>query len=632
MRRSFLLPALLVVGCGDATSATSQDAGVDGAFSDSSIADAPSDAPLGASQCPASGEPRNPIEYGACDVERAKSAVSSRASVRIVLATDPGAAEALAGTGVSLDSRAESYAIVSSADETLVVGRDAVGAMYGALDVAERLTLDSASALPLTTPVTASPKVALRAANHFIVLSAEEDVATKWWFLEQDFWREYLDMMAHARLDFLDMHGIYNVVVGEAGWTSVLLHFASSTTFPELGAKKSDRAANLAMLNVVIAMAKVRGIKVGLMDYRSNTNTNGGIDPSPLPDADMRTYTREASQDLATNVPGLDYLGFRIGESGKDARWYIDTFVAGVKSSKTTAKLFTRTWKTTKSEVTELVSAMGAGSIVEAKYNGEQLGAPYPIVGGSFATRWLPSYSYEDYLTPPAPYDFVFQIRAGGTHRMFRYASYERTRRTTSEQAISPRVAGFSFEAAQAYLAQRDFYHADPKDRFSPWTFRRDELSYLLFGRLGYDPTTSERVFRAALRARVGVDALWEPVQAASEVVPWIQTAHTCGPDQQDFAPDLELGGTVAYFAAAKSAPSPPINGCQSGSHQPFDELSYALPYEAADDLVRGRGTSRISPIEVARRVLDAASRARQAKDVAIDATNAEARDYASGG
>jgi hypothetical protein len=326
---------------------------------------------------------------------------------------------------------------------------------------------------------------------------------------------------------------------------------------------------------------------------------------------------------LASRASGLWRLGFRIGESGQPASWYIDTLIAGVQDAGTGVKIYTRTWGTNKTDILSIVDQAGADTIVEAKYNGEHLAAPYAIAGGKFSGSWR-NYSYENYLNPPAPYPFVFQIRAGGTHRAFRYASYERTRRTALNFLMSPAISGFTLEAAHAYFPQRDPFHA-PTDQFSPWTFRRDELSYLLFGRLTYDPQVDPAVFRLALQSRVGTDELWNAVQAASDIVPWIQTAHTCGPDQRDYAPELELGGHVAYWASPSTGPRPP-HSCGS-AHQPFDQFAIALPDDLANDLVQGDVTSRVSPLQVAQAVLADAQQARAAASVTIDPANAEARD-----
>ena len=572
------------------------------------------------SNCPGGVQPKDPVEYGRCEVELAKARVKSSAGVTVVLASDPTAAAALAAAGAKLDPRPESYAIVSQGGGTLVVGSDAVGAMYGALDVAERLGQGGAGALPVRAPVTATPAVTLRGANPFLMLPMQGEAS--WWFMDPAFWTEFLDMMARGRLNFLDMHGMGNF--SNTKFPNALLWFATSASFPDIGIPRPQREAALAMLSAIVQMARARGIRVGMMSYRADLSPLAEKDEPELDEPQLETYTREAVTDLITRTPGLSYFGFRVGESHRQPSWYTGTFIAGIQAARLGTGAYTRTWLTDKQSLLGVVQAAGPETIVEAKYNGEHFGPPYVIAGGHMP-GWK-SYSYEDYLTPPAPYRFVMQIRAGGTHRIFRYASYDRTARAVRSLGISPRIYGFSLEAAHAYTPQRDFYHVTPADAFSPWTFRRDELSYLLFGRLGYDPETPDRVFRGTLAERVGTSDLWDPVQAASDIVPWIQTANTCGPDQRDYAPELELGGTVAYWASEPHA-KPAAPGCNKG-HFAFDSFAVALPYEAADDLVQGRGTSRLSPVDIAQIVLADAKVARTASQVKIDPANAEARDY----
>jgi hypothetical protein len=566
----------------------------------------------------AGAQPKDPVEYGVCKLQQALARAGSSAKVDVIIATNPAAA---AGEGAKLDARPESYVIVPQGDATLVVGRDAVGAMYGALDVVERLDESGAAALPIHAPVSASPAVAFRAANPFLVIPAEGE--TSWWFLDTGFWTEFLDMMARGRLNFLDMHAMYNLKT--TTFPNALLWFANSASAPNVGIPAAARAQNLAMLQTVVRMAQVRGIQVGLMSYRADLSIYGNKDEAALDEPGVEAYTREAVADLTSRVQGLSYFGFRVGESKRKASWFTETYIAGLQASHTNVKSYTRTWLTPKKSLFPVLGAAGSDTIVEAKYNGEQLGPPY-IISGGHMPGWQ-SYSYEDYLTPPDPYKVVLQIRASGTHRIFRYSSYARTARTVRSLDISPRITGFTFEAAHAYSPQRDFYHASPQDVYSPWTFRRDEMSYLLFGRLGYDPATPEGVFRTWLAQRVGTKDLWDIVQAASDIVPWIQTANTCGPDQRDYAPELELGGPVGFWAAPSNAPSPMGKACHRG-HTAFDSFAVAMPYEAAEDLVAGRGTARLSPVDIAQIVLANAKVAHGASQVKIDPANAEARDY----
>jgi hypothetical protein len=581
-------------------------------------ADAPPD-PVG--WCPSSGEPSGPLAFARCSLSHALGRASLVAEVAIITADDPAAAGVLSRSGAALDARPESFVVTTVGDTTFVVGRDATGALYGAQALAERIAVQGPAALPVAPVLAGAPSLAIRAANPFLLLQRIDEPA--WFFLSQDFWRQYLDLLLAARINFLDLHGMYSVET--TVFPNALLYFATSKSFPAVGVPAADREKNLAMLGTVVSMAAARGIKVGLMSYRADTSLTGDDNQMLTDDAQVKLYTREAVEDLARRVPGLWRLGFRIGESARSAAWYEDTFVAGIQAAGTGVGLSTRTWGASKPDILNIVAAAGVDdTIVEAKFNGEHLGAPYAIQGGLVATS-IGGYSFQDFLNPPVPYHFVFQLRAGGTHRIFRYASYERTRRTVKALTISPAVRGFTLEPPHAYFPAQDYYHANRGDRFSDWTFQRDELAYLLFGRLGYDPETPEAFFRQALAARLGSDALWDAMQAASDVVPWLQTAHTCGLDSRDQAPELELGGDVGYWASPWQTQSA-NSAC--GLHRPMDSFAVALPDELADDLVSGRPTTRISPLDVARVLLDDAAHARVAGSIVGTApASAETRD-----
>ncbi len=544
--------------------------------------------------CPDGHEPADPIDYGRCAVAQALAEAQTTRAIAIASVDDAAAAAVRDAIAPQLDARPESYVIAPIAGTTWIVGRDPSGAMYGALEVAERLRLDGAAALPPTSTSQGAPAVAFRAANLFWVLP--EAGETAWWFLDDGFWRSYLDLLAHARLDVLDLHGMYDL--GTTGFPNALLFLARSASFPNAGAPAAERDRNLAMLNRVIDMAAARGIRVGLMTYSASSSTTPGI-PEMLSDADLQTYIREAAADLAARAPGLAMLGFRTGESGRAATWYEDTFVAGVRQSAPGMTLSTRTWQSSKPEILALASSIGPNMVLEAKYNGEHLGPPYAIAGGAMA-GWG-SYSYQTYLNPPRPWTFVFQVRAGGTHQIFRQASYARTRRAILSLAMSPAVGGFTLEPPHAYTPQRDFYHASAADQLSPWTFARDDLMYLLWGRLGYDPTAPEDRFRRILAREAGTDALWPALQAASDIVPWIVTARTCGPDSRQFEPEMELGGDVAQWAGVAGGPAS-VPSCKGAA--PFDTFAIASPAEAADNLMAGTSTGKLSPIDVAALVL----------------------------
>jgi hypothetical protein len=553
-------------------------------------------------RCPDGHDPTDPIDYGRCAVDQAAAEAGAKGTITVATIDDASVATVRAAVAPDLDARAESFVIAPIGGATWVVGRDPIGAMYGALEIAERLRLNGPAAVPPSDVSRGAPTVGFRAANLFWVLPEANE--TTWWFLDEGFWTGYLDLMAHARLDVLDMHGMYDL--STTVFPNALLYLSQSASFPNVGAPAADRARNLTMFNRVIAMAQARGIRVGLMTYQASSSLDG-TSSEALSDSDLQTYVREAAADLATRAPGLAMLGFRTGESGKPATWYSDTFVAGVQSVAPTMTISTRTWGSSKSDILSLASSIGQNMVLEAKYNGEHLGPPYAIAGGAMA-KWS-SYSYQTYLDPPRPWSFVFQVRAGGTHQIFRQASYARTQRAIQSLAFSPAVAGFTLEPPTAYTPQEDFYHAQTGDQFYPWAYARDDLMYLEWGRLGYDPTEPEARFRAILAREAGTDSLWPAVQASSDIVPWILTGRTCGPDSRNFEPEMELGGDVGQWADLAAGPNsvPTCNGAA-----PFDTFAVASPAEAAADLLAGTTTARLPPSDVASLVLADADTAAQ--------------------
>jgi hypothetical protein len=575
-------------------------------------------------RCPDGHEPTTAMDYGRCAIDQALVEAQASRAIGIATVADAAAVPAASKLSPLVDGRAESYVISVVDGTTWIVGRDAVGAMYGALEIAERLRLHGGGAVPPAATLRGAPSIPIRAANMFWVLPDPDQPETEWWFHDERFWRDYLDLLAHARLDLLDLHGMYDL--GSTGFPNALPYLARSASFPEVGVPAAERDRNLATFNRVIAMARARGIRIGLMTYTAGV---AGYSPGEVKGDDLKTYVREAVTDLATRAPGLALLGFRIGESGQDAGWYVDSFVAGTKQAATGVTAYTRTWNVSRPDITALGSAIGPDMVLEAKFNGEQLGPPYAIAGGAMSS-WE-SYTYQSFLNPPYPWRFVFQIRAGGTHRIFREASFPRTQRVLGSLAMSPQVRGFTLEPPTAYTPQRDFYHASDEDRFSPWAFARDDLMYLLWGRLAYDPATPEATFRDLAAREAGTDSLWPALQAAGDIVPWIQTGHTCGPDSRSFAPELELGGDVAEWARPFTQTSASKwADCQNPT--PFDTFAVASAAEAAADLVAGLATSRLSPVDVAAEVLGDVERTMDAlagadRDAIRD--NALARDIA---
>ncbi len=516
----------------------------------------------------------------------------------------------------------ESFVLRTDGKHATIEAPDANGALYGELELSERIELRGAQAFE-TSETKSTPFLSVRALNPFLTLPWDSDKnepiyepaalndPARWWFHDEDYWTTLLDLMAEARLNQLDIHGAYDI--DTTRFPNLYAYFIDAPSFPQVGVAKEIKAKNLAQLTHVIELAHARGIKVSLMSYEAQFYTpHNPKPPYESNETNLYRYTREVVEALIRALPGLDTIGFRIGESGHGAEFF-KCYTEAVKASGRDIPLYTRSWITTKGVVVPLAQA-SSDFTVEIKFNGEQWGPPYPIAGGR-VPGWH-SYSFEDYLSdsnvtsaakmwpgdlaennerwPSEPYKILWQVRANGTHRIFPFYEPDWVRRTIQSMPLGT-ARGFTVEALNSYFpATPKYYIADPKDVWCKWIHQRDALWLIQWGRLGYDPTTPESIFEHAIEKHLGKEtkelaSVWKQ---ASRVVPTSFTAWSMGPDHRDHAPELEWGGTLEdfiqgepfdshVFMSTKEALALEATGGHDGRLRPTDaHISFEFPFQ----------------------------------------------------
>lgn len=520
--------------------------------------------------------PTSPIEFGRREL--AAAAGSRIANIEVLV--QPG-------------KQREAYTIQSKNGKVRIVGTDPTGAMYGAFEFAERLRNEGDKAW--STNATGSPFLAERGLNLFTTLpwdyqkyDTDYDPAAladpnRWWFQNDDYWTTLLDLMAHSRLNWLDIHGMWDISVTDA--PNLYAYFVTSPSYPLVGVSEAIKKKNLDRLNKVIAMAHQRGIKVSLMAYQASMRIPQNPNPPyPNDEATVYKYTKEVVEQMIRRAPGLDAIGFRIGESGKGESFF-KCYGEAVKASGRDIPLITRSWITTKQNVLPLARA-SKDFTVEIKYNGEQWGAPYMVAGGRVA-NWY-SYSFEDYLSdsgksgtkmwrgnladhgerwPAQPYKIVWQVRANGTHRIFPFYNPDWVRRSIQCMKIGT-ATGYTIEGADAYYPKSpDYYLANPADKAFKWIHLRDEMYWKTWGRLGYDPTIQDEVFDAEAERFLGVQSrpLVTAWKRASTLVAKAFMGFSLGPDHRSHAPELEWGGDSNAFIQGQ--------GFDSHVYMPINEM-----------------------------------------------------------
>ncbi|MDO8587184.1 MAG: hypothetical protein Q7T82_09105 [Armatimonadota bacterium] len=488
----------------------------------------------------------------------------------------------LSALKVTVPAKAESFAIARKGAEMTIVGRDAVGTMYGLLEMAERVKLEGEAALAVPKPIVQSPSVPFRAINPFLTLPLSEN--EDWWFLSEDFWRGYLDQLARSRVNWVDMHGMYDMKT--TGFPNIYPYIVKSESFPDAGVAKDKADRNLAMLNRVLGWAKDRGVKFALMSYSTSWNVPYAPKaPYQENEANLTQYTREVVRNTIKSCPDLAMIGFRVGESGMGEDFFRKSYIQAVTESGRSIPIYTRSWGAKKAKCMEIGEQFPGQLIVEIKYNGEQLGAPYHLQGGRMA-GWN-DYSYQDFLSYPKNYDVIWQIRANGTHRVFTWASPDLIARAAETCTLAGSI-GFCVEPSNAYYPMQGYFHKDDNDHpWFKWGYQRDWFWYTLWGRTAYNPAVPDKTWIGHFKKRFGAKAgepVYRLVCKMSKIVPLAYTFYSLGPDHRNHAPELETGGTLEDWA----------NG------EPFDTQNVQSAREYVRRTLNNDPSARMTPPQAA--------------------------------
>ena len=518
----------------------------------------------------------------------------------------------ITGERSKVAEKPESYSLSTPSAKVIVVeGSDATGAMYGALDLAEQISWASGDDFAAQIkPVSKSPFLEFRGINMFPTIQDMEPQGAFW---SDEYWTAYFDMMARYRYNLLDMHGPCDAVT--LRFPDLFSYFVSLPDFPEVGVGPEQAAKNMARLRRIIQMADDRGVKVGYMNYEAPPPIGPfevrrfGIDErwTPLKTEFLRgprleEYVRKAVASFLKQLPELAMFGFRVGESGQPEDFYKKTYLEALKDAPPSLLVYARTWIADPQKVREIAGSLKQRFLIEPKYNGEQLGAPYQAALGG--RQYPPSGSYEDYTNYPKNYSILWQIRAHGTHRVFFWGSPDFARRTVRTCKFGE-GAGFSMEPMDAYCPAHDYLHNNPQvgHNMYKWMFEREWLWHLTWGRTAYDPDVPDKVWLSEFERRFGTRAAplaFRALRESSKIIPFIFSYHNVGLDHQDFSPEFETGdhpfsGWARFWQGERLVPL-------GGNNDDFlrvgtlDRTAMSSPTVYVDDFLANRVSGRMTP------------------------------------
>jgi hypothetical protein len=436
----------------------------------------------------------------------------------------------------------ESFSIRKSGNTITIEGGDLKGLMYGALEVAEKLTLArNADAIQGESQ---APFLAIRALKFNIPLAgtmylSEEDLQHNQWFWDLHYWQAFLDMAARNRynsISFWSAHPYDRMVR--------IAKYPEATSLP---AAELDR--NIAFFRKLFRMARERGIDPYLITWNIH-NSPGFAKAHSIPEhgADgelVRDYQRECIKSLLETYPDLIGLGTTQGErmdaipENQRAEWISDVYFRAIRESgRREVPFVLRYWGGSPAATEQAATAYDRGPMyLDIKYNGEHMYS---------STR----HHVEDpaWLGQPRHYKLLWHLRNDDIY-IFRWGNPRWVAELIRNLGKTDTV-GFT-EGSEIDIPGIDRIHTNESRSHVAWKYKFEKMwfRFALWGRLGYNPGVAEDVWKGHFVRRFGTagEAMYRATVAASQIAPTI-TAYHWNYMNGDWYPEGSIGSwNTAY-------------------------------------------------------------------------------------
>jgi hypothetical protein len=383
--------------------------------------------------------------------------------------------------------------------------------MYGCLEAADEVRSGAAgrpSPRAAIGPATRAPFLAVRGDTPCVLLEKGHPSPL---FYDAGFWRRYVDTLARARFNTLDLQAGIDLESGEL--VNGLALFASPPEFPQAAREASEVRRNLAILRRIVALARDRAIRVIL--------TNRALDSTIPPDRQGR-YVAQAVARIRQAVPELWAVGHRPAADERLAAAVLSAYAGAVVGGRT--RLPTPPPRAAGGRLAPLILAR--------PFNGDQFGLPYSVDPAPESPL-------------PANTVVVWQIGGGAAHRVLPFANVEMIRRAV-RSCRSGRGAGLLIEPIGAYGPQeigRALANAGQAAPFR-YAFETHWMWYGLWGRLAYNPEAPQSTLWSQFHTRFGHDPgefIYQVLQYAGCIVPRLYAFHSLGTGSRDQAPEFEI-------------------------------------------------------------------------------------------
>jgi hypothetical protein len=480
--------------------------------------------------------------------------------IRIALASSPDeSAQLTKDLGVTpwKSPAAQSYALRKKMDASgttwAILSADPTGAMYGGLDLAEAIRIGTLSEAKESEH---TPYIARRGIKFNIPLdartpsysdagdAAQANIPEMW---SIDFWHEFLDEMARHRFNVLSLWNLHpfpsmvkvpeypDVALPDVMRTTV--KFDSSYALTGSDMVRNEHLAHLETLKRMTIEEKIRfwrevmqyshdrGIDVYLFTWNIfvfGTNGKYGI-TSAQDNPTTIDYFRKSVRETLLTYPLLAGFGITAGEHMQNLKgefsnekWLWKTYGEGIRDVKKlqperSIRLIHRIHQTSFTSITD-----------EWKNYPDTLDFSYKYAVAHMYSSATPPFAQKTLSDLPANLRTWMTVRNDDIYS-FRWGDPDYARDYVKGLPGSDKLAGY-YMGPDGFIWGREFTSTEP-DAPRQLVIKKQWYSFMLWGRLNYDPGLPDTLFERTLAARFPEargDKLFAASSAASKIIPQI--------------------------------------------------------------------------------------------------------------
>ncbi|GHB62469.1 hypothetical protein [Persicitalea jodogahamensis] len=515
------------------------------------------------------------------------------------------------------------YAIRRKGSQVWVLSSNALGAMYGGLDVAEALRVNHPGWLNASDQKPYLPErglkfnipLDLRTPSYTDASDAAQANIPEVW--KEEFWQEYFDEMARHRMNVMtlwSLHpfpslvyipefpevGLNDVWRTKAKYDDTFSHNADGWDRPYLYedvevVKKISIQEKMDFWRKVMQMADDRGIRFYIFTWNKFTygaEGKHGITDDQTNDTTI-AYFRAAVRELVKQYPLLKGIGITAGEhmdnkltnDYRKEKWLWRTYGEGINDGLKAApredfRLIHRFHQTGLADILESFKGLECRLDLSIKY---AIAHMYSIPNPPFT---LPAF---DLLTDENK--SWLTIRNDDVYSM-RWANVDFARQFIGAIPNVDKIAGY-YMGPDGYTWGRDFLNKNTlKD--PPLVFKKQWVSNMIWGRLSFDPTLPREVFDENIREKFGsshTTALMKAWEPASMIFPFI-TRFVWGDIDLKWFPEANFSHrkyrsfyTVDEYIKRQPMDGSAIAGIDQWLHDPKAAETLRSPLSVADSL-----------------------------------------------